>query len=379
MIKLMQIKNSIICLIFVFLQLACKAQVYEPSDKAATLETRWLYGSLQRLIGAGVIFGHQDDLAYGVGWRGDKGRSDVKSVTGSYPALYGWDLARMELGNDKDINNIPFAQQRALVKQVYQRGGINTFCWHLNNPVNGRSAWDTSQNTVREIIPGGAHHQAYVKYLDRIARYLKSLKGEDGEPIPILFRPFHELTGNWFWWGKNTCSPEDFKSLWCFTIEYLRQKKKLHNLLIVYSVADFKTTGDFMERYPGDIYVDVLGFDSYCYKSVADFQKNLEQQISITQNIALHHHKLFTIAETGYELLPQNDWWTKVLLPVISRYKLSYLMVWRNGRPDHFYAPYPGQASAADFKTFFTSGQTMFQNTITGLSIYGKYMLPNPM
>jgi mannan endo-1,4-beta-mannosidase len=371
----MQIKKVIVCLLFVFAHSASWAQLYDPSDKSATLETRWLYSSMQRLIGGGVIFGHHDDLAYGVGWRGDKGRSDVKSVTGSYPALYGWDLARMELDSAKDINNIPFKEQRTFVKQVYQRGGINTFCWHLNNPVNGKTAWDTSQNTVREIIPGGAHQQEYVKYLDRIVRYLKTLKGEEGEPIPILFRPFHELTGNWFWWCKNTCSADEFKNLWRFTIDYLRKDKKLHNLLIVYSVADFKTADDFMERYPGDNYVDVVGFDTYCNKNVADFQKNLDQQLAITQTIAHDHHKLFTLAETGYELLPQFDWWTRVLLPAISRYKLSYLMIWRNARPAHFYAPYPGQASAADFRRFSKSDQTMFQNTITRLSVYGKYML----
>jgi len=368
-------KKSIVVILFLLSQIA-NAQVYNPCDKKATPETRWLYSSLQRLAGAGVIFGHHDDLAYGVGWRGEDGRSDVKSTAGTYPALYGWDLARMELDSSRDINGIPFKRQAAFVKQVYQRGGINTFCWHLNNPVNGKTAWDTSQNTVKEILPGGAHHQEYVKYLDKIATYLKQLKGDEGEPIPILFRPFHELTGNWFWWCKNTCTPDEFKSLWRFTIAYLRDTKKLHNLLIVYSVADFRTENDFLERYPGDDVVDVVGFDSYCYKSVPAYQYNLDKQLSITQTIAQGHHKLFAIAETGYEGIPQPDWWTGVLLPAISKYKPSYVMMWRNGTTTHFYAPYPGQASAADFKVFAQSWQTMFQDRITGLSIYGKRMMP---
>jgi mannan endo-1,4-beta-mannosidase len=365
-------KKGMVAILFMLSQITANAQLYNPCDKKATLETRWLYSSMQRLIGAGIIFGHHDDLAYGVGWRGDDDRSDVKSVAGSYPALYGWDLSQLELGHDKDINSIPFKRQQEFVKQVYQRGGINTFCWHLNNPVNGKSAWDTSQIIVKEIIPGGAHHQDYIKYLDNIAAYLKELKGDEGEPIPILFRPFHELTGNWFWWCKNKCTPDEFKSLWRFTIAYLRDTKKLHNLLIVYSVADFSTEAEFLERYPGDDVVDVVGFDSYCYYSVPVYQHNLDKQIAITQTIALAHHKLFAIAETGYEGIPQADWWTNVLLPVISKYKLSYVMVWRNDGLKHFYAPYPGQASAADFKTFAESNQTMFQNRITGLRIYGK-------
>lgn len=66
-------------------------RVYAPCDKLATRETVWLYGSMQRLVGAGVMFGHHDDTAYGVGWRHEDNRSDVKSVTGPlYPhrALY---------------------------------------------------------------------------------------------------------------------------------------------------------------------------------------------------------------------------------------------------------------------------------------------------
>jgi mannan endo-1,4-beta-mannosidase len=366
--------------IYIILLFLCNTlaygQIYAPSDKKATPETSALYGSLQRLTGAGVIFGHHDDLAYGVGWRGDKGRSDVKSVTGSYPALYGWDLSGIERHGIKDINSIPFKQQREFVQDVYKRGGINTFCWHLNNPVNGKTAWDTSINTVRQIIPGGACHSAYLIYLDRVASYIKTLKGEEGEPIPILFRPFHELTGNWFWWCKNTCTAEDFKSLWRFTIDYLRNTKKLHNLLIVYSVADFRSKEEFLERYPGDDYTDVVGFDSYCTKGVYEYQKGLDKRLAMTQAIAGEHHKLIAIAETGYVLLPQADWWTTVLLPTISKYNVSYIMVWRNGGPNHFYAPYPGQVSEADFRKFFKSERTIFQNRITGMGIYGKYRLP---
>jgi mannan endo-1,4-beta-mannosidase len=351
-----------------------RAQVYAPCDRYATAETRWLYGSLQRLIGAGIIFGHHDDLAYGVGWRGDANRSDIKSVTGSYPALYGWDLSGLEHDKLTDINGIPFKQQRRYVEEIYARGGINTFCWHLPNPVNGKSAWDTTLNTVQQIIPGGAFHQAYVDWLDKVAKYLETLKGDEGEPIPILFRPFHELTGNWFWWCQNKCSREDFITLWRFTVDYLRKDKKLHNLLIVYSVADINSEAEFMDRYPGDAYVDVVGFDSYC-RNEKTFAAAFEKRVAITQSVALAHHKVGAVAETGYNLVPDATWWTKVVLPIVSKYGLSYLMVWRNAGMEQYFAPYPGQASAEDFKLFFKNEQTMFQNRITGLWVYGKYVL----
>jgi len=359
-------------LFLVFYGLFAKAQLYSPSDKRATIETRELFYGMQRLLGVGVMFGHHDDTAYGVGWRFEPNRSDVKSVTGSYPAVYGWDLARIEHDSTKDINGIPFKLQKQLVKDVYKRGGINTYCWHMDNPANGKTAWDTTQHTVKDLIPGGAYHDVYVTWLDKAAAYIADLKGSQGEAIPILFRPFHELTGNWFWWCKNTSSPDEFKTLWQFTVDYLRKNKKLHNLLIVYSVADFDSEEQFLERYPGDDYADFIGFDNYCTKSVPYYQAKLDKRLTILDAIAARHHKLACLPETGYEQIPMADWWTKVLLPTLSKHKVSYVMAWRNGRTDHYYAPYPGQASADDFIKFYNSQQTIFQNRLTPLGVYGK-------
>ena len=363
----------VLIMLFVFFSSTLQSQsLFTTSDPLATSETKALFYSMQRLVDAGVMFGHHDDTAYGVGWKYDKDSSDVKNVTGSYPAVYGWDLAKIEHDSTRDINGTPFELQKKLVKQVYERGGINTFCWHMDNPADGRSAWDTTHRTVADIIPGGAYHDVYVQYLDRAAKYLQELKGKDGEPIPILFRPFHELTGTWFWWCKNTSSPEEFKALWRFTIDYLHNAKKLHNLLIVYSVADFNSESDFLERYPGDNYADFIGFDNYCVKSLNVYQKNLNKRLGLIETIAAKHKKLSCLAETGYLNIPVADWWTKILLPTLIKHKTSFVLVWRNAGTEQFFAPYPGQKSAEDFKLFFASPHTMFQNRITPLAVYGR-------
>jgi mannan endo-1,4-beta-mannosidase len=348
------------------------AQLYNPCDKQATYETKQLFYSMQRLVDAGIIFGHHDATAYGVGWRYEPNRSDVKSVTGSYPAMYGWDLAKIEHDSVRDINGIPFKLQKKLVREAYDRGGINTFCWHMDNPTNGKTAWDTTNRTVKDLLPGGAYHDVYVKWLEKGADYMAGLKGENGEQIPILFRPFHELTGNWFWWCANTSTPDEFKELWRFTVDYMRVTKKLHNLLIVFSAADFNSEADFMLRYPGNDYTDFIGFDNYCYKSVPDYQKKLDMRLGILDAIAAKTHKLACLPETGYEQIPQADWWTKVLLPTLTKHKTSYVMAWRNGRTDHYYAPYPGQVSEPDFKKFFASPQTLFENRLAPLGVYGR-------
>lgn len=355
-----------------FCGMNAKAQLNQPCDSKATKETKNLYANMQRLMGAGIMFGHHDDTAYGVNWRQQDDSSDVKAVTGSYPAIYGWDLARLEHDSTADINGIPFETQRKLVKDAYERGGVNTFCWHMDNPVNGHTAWDTTANSVKDILAEGPAHDQYVDYLDKAAKYLKSLKGENGETIPILFRPFHELTGGWFWWGTKTTDPQDLIALWRFTIDYLRKTKRVHNLLIVYSTADFNSAADFMARYPGDEYVDFVGFDLYCMDNKPIFVQRLDKQLALLQQVAADKHKVACIPEIGYEGIPDANWWTGTLLPEISNYKLSYLMAWRNANANHYYVPYPGQKSAADFVKFYNSPNILFQNRLTPLAIYKK-------
>lgn len=350
-----------------------------PADKNASKETMALYKNLHALQKEGIIFGHQDALAYGVNWQYEAGRSDVKDVTGEYPALYGWELGHLELDSAKSLDNVPFAEMKKLIQQGYQRGGAITISWHLNSPLKGKSAWDTTHGTVASIMPGAAKHELYKKYLDRLASFLGDLKGDKGEAIPVLFRPFHELTGNWFWWCRNTCTPQEFISLWKFTWNYLQYEKKLHNLLYVYNTADFNSREDFLERYPGDKFVDVLSFDAYQHAGNLHpdgFAAQVDKRLAILDSLGSERNKIVALAETGYEAIPQADWWTKTLLPVLQKHRLSYVLVWRNaGRMKdtgkmHYYAPYPGQVSAADFIKFSKDERMIFETKMRQANIY---------
>lgn len=352
-----------------------------PSDKMATKETVALYNHLHALLGKKVLFGHQDDLAYGVGWQYEPGRSDVKSVTGEYPALYGWELGHLELDSAKNLDNVPFNKMKQFIRQGYVRGGAITISWHLNNPLNEKSAWDTTRGSVAAILPGEPKNKTYVLYLDRLASFIGELKGPKGEAIPILFRPFHELTGSWFWWGESECTPLEFISLWRFTVDYLRNTKKLHNILYVYSTSDFKSKENYLERYPGDEYTDVVSFDSYQHSSAItkegnNFIKQIDSRLSMLKEIAADKNKIPAFAETGYEGIPQADWWTIVLLPLLEKYKVSYVLVWRNAGlmketgKMHYYAPYKNQLSAIDFLKFSKNDHMMFEKKIKAANIY---------
>ena len=349
------------------------------SDKNATPETENLYQNLILLQEKGFLFGHQDDLAYGVKWRYEEGRSDIKDVTGDYPALYGWDLGGIEHQKSNNIDGVPFKKMKNWIKEIYDQGGVSTISWHMDNPLTMKNSWDTTPGSLRSILPNGEKHQLYLSWLDQAAQFLGNLKGSDGKKIPIIYRPFHELTGNWFWWCKNNATPEEFKEIWRFTIHYLRETKKLNNLIIVYNTADFKSKEEFLEYYPGDDVVDVLSFDKYQYTNpVTDssFITEVQNQLKIMNEVAVEHQKPMAIAETGYEQIPYENWWTKTLTEAIGNYKISFVLLWRNHgwqeqeKKMHYYAPYKGQLSEKDFIEFYNSPKTFFQKDITQENIY---------
>ncbi|MBP7151209.1 MAG: beta-mannosidase [Paludibacteraceae bacterium] len=341
--------------------------------KTLTLQTQNLLKNLKVISEKGFMFGHQDDPLYGIGWEGDDGRSDVKSVVGDYPAVMGFDLGRIELGNEKNIDNVSFEKIRQEIIRQYQRGGMITMSWHMNNPLTNGDAWDVKkgENAVASVLPDGQNHDKFLHWLQRAADFFNSLKTEDGTKIPIVFRPWHEHTGSWFWWGKDLCSPEEYQQLWKMTVDFM-QEKGVNNLLYAYS-PDIQGPGQiYMERYPGDEYVDILGLDGYHRDNEAgieSFRNSLNTILSFMTDEGKKRNKPIALTETGLEAIPIANWWTGVLLPIVGKYPISYVMVWRNAREreNHYYAPYPGQKSAADFIKFYHSPKTFFCKDIPNL------------
>lgn len=341
--------------------------------KTLTPETQNLLKNLKVISEKGFMFGHQDDPLYGIGWEGDDGRSDVKSVVGDYPAVMGFDLGRIELGSEKNIDNVSFEKIRQEIIRQYQRGGMITMSWHVNNPLTDGDSWDVKneENAVANVLPGGQNHNKFLRWLQSAADFFNSLKTEDGTKIPIVFRPWHEHTGSWFWWGKDLCATEEYQQLWKMTVEFFRGKG-VNNLLYAYS-PDIQGPGQiYMERYPGDEYVDILGLDGYHRDNEAgieSFQNSLNTILSFMTDEGKKRNKPIALTETGLEAIPIANWWTGVLLPIVDKYPISYVMVWRNAREreNHYYAPYPGQKSAADFIKFYHSPKTLFCKDIPNL------------
>lgn len=335
---------------------------YRPIDKDATTATVKLYNQLFSLMDKGIMLGHQDDLAYGHGWYKQPGRSDVKDVLGDYPAVVGWELGHVEIGAQYNLDSVFFSDMKQYIKDTYKRGGITTLSWHGDNIATGNTSWDCAQDTVvRSILPGGVHHEQYLIWLGRVGDFFLDLKDEKGELIPVVFRMYHEHTGNWFWWCKEQCTPDEYKKLWIMTVEYLRDTKQVHNLLYAYSPAALGNgESEFLERYPGDDYVDIVGYDSYAMGTdsiaASKYKDEMTKSLQIVTNYAAKAKKLPIIGETGMEAIPDTTYYTETVYPIINHYKIAWILFWRNAwesdKPNHYYTPFKGHKSANDFQKF---------------------------
>ncbi len=329
------------------------------SDPAATRETKLLFANLKRLASDAVLFGHQDALAYGVKWKAEEGRSDVKDVSGSHPAVFGWELGDLELGEAENLDDVDFENMKRWIKQGYEAGGVITVSWHMNNPVSGGNAWDTTR-AVYAILPGGERHELYVTWLDAFVEFVGDLVTDDGQPIPIIFRPFHEHNGSWFWWGGANVTAEEYIDLWRFTVEYLRDEKGLHSLLWAYSTDVFRDEEHYFEHYPGDEYVDILGYDDYQALRADDTVPLMTARLETLVEMAEEAGKIPALTETGLEGVTDPNWWTARLLGAITAdsvsRRIAYALVWRNANeadaPGHHFGPYAGHPSAPDFVQF---------------------------
>lgn len=356
-------KNSLLIALTTFTLFSCKAseEIKSPADPQATPETVALYNRLFDLSEKGIMLGHQDDPLYGHGWYGDEDRSDVKSMTGDYPAMFGFELGHIELGSEYSLDSVYFSRIKEHVIKHHARGGISSFSWHADNIATGNSTWDCAQDTVvRSILPGGNLHEEYLVWLGRLADFFLDLKDADGTYIPVIFRMYHEHTGDWFWWSSQQSTPEEYKQLWTMTTDFLQNRKQVHNLLYAYSSSNVQSKEHYLERYPGDEYVDIMGFDHYLkgrkQENVDQYKTDFERNIQIVTACAAQSGKLPVIGETGEESVWDSTYFTNIVYPIISNYKPGWILFWRNAweadKPDHYYLPYPGHPSENDFRQF---------------------------
>ena len=314
------------------------AQTLAPADPQATPEAKRLFTRLALLQHKGIMYGHQDDLMYGTSWWFQPGRSDVKDATGDFPGVAGFELGEIETGRERSLDSVSFAQIREMVKYFHQLNGVITISWHCTNPITSQlpgtktpngpgSAWDVprrddpvkNRGEVKSILPGGSNHAMFNQWLTILADFFLTWTDEEGKLIPFIFRPYHEHSGDFFWWGNTRCTPEEYANLWRYTVNFLRDKG-LHNILYAYNTDKVNSLEEFLSGYPGDEYIDMLSID--WYGSGADFNVAVDHALNFVSNAAIEKRKLAALSECG------NTSWD--MINILSRYRLSYFLTWRN-------------------------------------------------
>ena len=329
-------------------------------DPQATPETRALYANLWLIQKKGVMFGHHDYPSYGVGWQGDANRSDVKDITGDYPAVYSLDMRGI------DQKKIDF------IKAAFKRGGISMLVWHQNNPLTESpgapypvgTSWDNTKVVDQILQEGSAMNIKYKRILDDAATAFFSMKDEKGMLIPVIFRPLHEHTQTWNWWGSSATTEKEFISFWRFIVHYLRDIKGVHNVIYAISpqmdavYTDAKSR--LLFRWPGNDYVDFLGMDCYHGRNTAAFISNVNSISELSKTLK----KPVGVTETGLENNHTADYWTTSVLAPLTGSNCTMVVAWRNEKTSHAFGPYPSDISAEDFKTFYNEKYTLFEKDL---------------
>lgn len=343
------------------------------ADPLATAETRALYSNLWKIQSTGFMFGHHDDLIYGRDWTQEQDRSDVKEVCGDYPAVFSVDFA--EIMDDRYATGPLNADRRRTILEARRRGEVITACAHLNNPLTGGDSWDNSDNTVvQEILEDGSDVRVkYLSWLDRLAHFMNDLKDDQGNLIPVIFRPYHEHTQTWSWWGRSCTTQQEFVSLWRFTVEYLTNDKGVHNLIFAISpqLDAAASIDNLLFRWPGDEYVDFIGMDSYHGTNTNALSVNAKN----LEDLSREKKKPCGVTETGIEGVRKGngeeyaDYWTEEMLTPLIGKNISMVVMWRNKydpahEGHHFYGPWSGHSSAADFVKFYQSSFTLFSSDL---------------
>ena len=335
-------------------------------DSKPSKEGKKLHKKLFYISKEGFAIGHQDATSYGIGWKEadfpNNIKSDVNDIIGDFPAVYGFDIGRIEHNHDKNLDGVPFETMRKLMISAHEKGGVITVSWHADNPASGGDSWDKTP-AVKDVIGNGQHKEKYLLWLDRVAVFLNSIKYK-GKAIPIIFRPYHEMNGAWFWWGDPNCTASEYVQLWKETVDYLKDKHKLHNLVYAYSPNKLNPNDDYMKYYPGDNYVDFLGIDIYDFKNSEEYMKSVVNDLNIVKNIATEKNKLYAFTETGLETIPTDKWFTEVVYPSIKNTGIAWILFWRNHTKKHHYMPYKSHFSEDDFKVFEKLPKTLFLKDI---------------
>jgi len=278
-----------------------------------------------------------------------------------------------------------YATNRASTAAVIRRAwrdfrGVCVFTWHNDNPcctngfqrgplryvcrehpsVLGSIVRDEQWPCARETAVRGVFRQPFpsprawfLHELDGIAEFLSLLKDDDGRLIPVVIRYPHEMDGGWFWWGRRHDKPADFAAFCRLMADELRRRGAVGQVLFAYTPdRKWKNLGqvgvgedDYLSWYPGDAYVDIVGFDDYSIgfgATAAECDaRNTEtlRKMRLLTQFAEAHGKVPVISEAGWAHVSwsrnpaQDDFYTRAYRLMTSEgVRMAVFATWRGNR-----------------------------------------------
>ena len=365
-------KNLLLLAFFTLLTLTACQSSKAPNFVIMTPHQR-LMTKLDTLRYNGIMYGHTDDPVCGIGWRGDENRSDTRDVTEDYPAVMGFDLSGIELDRTCNMDSVPFSRIKDEMVAQHLRGGIVLVTWHPGNPVTGGDARDVSDTSaVRQILPGGEKHDMFVQWMFKLSSYLNTITGKHGLTVPYILQPWEDANVRTYWWGSGNCSDEQYKALWCMLQDYL--KSRLYaNPVWCYSTA-LRVRWEkqrYEERCPDLKRIDVIGLNACANMDDAVYASLLQGYLLGLHKFARKSRKILAITRCGLPQTPAPDWWSRVLLPRLDGFQLSFVMTGSNAG-DTFQGVSASSPTADDFLQVVRNRQLLLLHDVAPTDDIGR-------
>lgn len=285
-----------------------------PVDPEATPEARALLSDIDSISGHATLSG-QHNYPNTVSRYSDR----VLDLTGRYPALFGQDFG-FSAGEDKDSVLGRAAMVQEVIRQ-YRQGSVIALTWHAVRPTEDEPVTfhDSVQGHLTDwewqqvLTPGTTLHTRWERQVDRIAGYLRELQDAG---VPVLFRPYHEMNGNWFWWGGRP-GAKGSQELYRQLFDRYVHVHHLHNLVWVWNVnAPSVNAGPVDQYFPGAAFADVVTIDIY-----GAFERSYyDSMVALAGS-----HKPVALAEVG--TMP-------TLATLQDQPRWAYFMMWSGSAED---------------------------------------------
>ncbi|MNI07530.1 Mannan endo-1,4-beta-mannosidase precursor [compost metagenome] len=305
------VKRKVISILLLFTLIAPNFPFYSnpssaasiPVNPSASAEAKGVLQYLYDISGSYMLSGQHDYLE-----SPDEFNDLIKSKTGQYAGIHGYELGPIMNQSSETVAS----QRQEVVNSAikwHQAGGLVTITFHQSVPGKCK-CWSNVKTQMSQsefnqwVTPGTTAYKKLITDLDEVAVYLKQLKEAK---VPVLWRPYHEMNGDWFWWGKKN----NYSTLWNIMFDRFVNTHKLNNLLWVWSPNAPNASSDpYESTYPGSDKVDVLAADIYDH----DYQQTYYDQL-----VELAKGKPVAIGENAE--IPSHD-------IIQNQPKWAYMMTW---------------------------------------------------